>query len=157
MKDLMNKFQYNPYYVGCIDPDYNLNPAYYQNQTLKPGEPVQFSKRWADSLIMAYGYNWVDASKLQPGNEVGEEILQQKMKTYLKDNMLTNSYTYLEGGKTWDNYHPHVPIEDYQAGYFDKLEAYQGMDGIFLAGDGMSMESMECSCQYSKSLVNQFF
>lgn len=157
VKDLMNKFKYDPYYVGCIDPDYNLNPAYYQNQTLKPGEPVQFSKRWANSPIMAYGYNWVESSEFQPGNVEGQEKLNEKMKTYLKDNMLTNSYTYLEGGIDWENYHPHVPIEDYQAGYFDKLEAYQGVDGIFLAGDGMSMESMECSCVYSRELVDQYF
>eukprot|EP00565_Helicotheca_tamesis_P009464 CAMPEP_0185723812 /NCGR_PEP_ID=MMETSP1171-20130828/523_1 /TAXON_ID=374046 /ORGANISM="Helicotheca tamensis, Strain CCMP826" /LENGTH=466 /DNA_ID=CAMNT_0028391565 /DNA_START=73 /DNA_END=1473 /DNA_ORIENTATION=+ len=156
-KEHMMKFKYHPYYVGCIDPDHNLPAAYYQNQTLNPGEPVQFSKRWADSPIMAYGYNWVEESEFQPGNTQGEELLQEKMKTYLKENMLIDSYTCFKGGIAWNNYHPHVPIEDYQAGYFDKLEAYQGIDGIFLAGDAMSMESMECSCKYSEQLVNEYF
>lgn len=156
-KDLMMKFKYNPYYVGCIDPDRNLDQAYYQNQTLKPDEPVQFSKRWDDSSIIAYGYNWTATNDFQPGNVKGEELLKEKMKVYLKDNMLINSYSYLEGGVAWDNYHPHVSISDYQAGYFDKLESIQGIDGIFLAGDGMSMESMECSARYSQELVNQYF
>jgi len=157
LKELMDKFKYNPYYVACIDPDYNLETAYYQNQELKPGDPVQFSKRWPSSPITAYGYNWVEESDFQPGNEVGAQILEEKLKVYLEANMRINSHTNLPGAVAWNDYHPHVPIEHFQAGIFDKLETYQGIDGIYLAGDGMSMESMEYSCQYSKQLVDQYF
>lgn len=157
MKDLMKAFKYDPYFVSCIDPDYNLKTAYYQNQKLEPGDPVQFSKRWSNSPIVAYGYNWVEGSDFQPGNEVGGAVLEERLEAYLKANMKITSHTNLPGAKVWDNYHPHVPIKDFQAGLFDKLESFQGFGGIYLAGDGMSMESMECSCQYSKQLVGQYF
>ena len=157
-KDLMMKTKYHPYYAGCLDPpSKNLGTAYYQNQDPEKGEPVQFSKRWADSPIMAFGYNFVDAPEFKRGNTSGEKYLQNKMKAYLKSNMLIDSYEYLPGGIAWNNYHPHVALQDFQAGYYDDLETYQGTDGIFFTGDAMAMESLEYSCKYSKSLVQQYF
>jgi hypothetical protein len=99
----------------------------------------------------------VDAPEFKRGNTSGEKYLQNKMKAYLKSNMLIDSYEYLPGGIAWNNYHPHVALQDFQAGYYDDLETYQGTDGIFFTGDAMAMESLEYSCKYSKSLVQQYF
>ena len=157
LEALMMKTQYDPYFVGCIDPDHNLARAYYQNQELNHGDPVQFSKRWEDSPIVAYGYNWKDAREFQPDRTEGWEYLDKKLQAYCKANMMINSYEHLPDRSVWQNYHPHVPIEMFQAGYFDKLEAHQGNDEIYLTGDGMAAESMEYSCKYSKQLVEKYF
>jgi len=158
MKNHMKKIKYNPYYVGFIDkPKNNIKTGYYQNLILKPGEPVEFSKRWKDSAIMAYGYNYMDEAKFKPGNKQGSEDLKIEMKQYLKDNMRTDSYTYMQGGVDWENYHPHAPIKDLQTGYYDKLEAYQGTDGVFLTGDGMALENLNNSCKHARLIVDKFF
>jgi hypothetical protein len=110
--DLLQMTKYDPYYVGCIDPDHDLKPYYYQNLELNEGDPVQFSKRWDNSPIVAYGYNWKDADKVL--SETTLEELRKELKTYCKDNMDINASADLPIHSLWDNYHPHVPIKAFQ-------------------------------------------
>ncbi|GAX27485.1 hypothetical protein FisN_23Hh049 [Fistulifera solaris] len=152
---LMKMIGYDPYFVACIDPDYNLERAYYQNLETLEDDPVQFSKRWTDSPIVAYGYNWKTAEKVL--NKKNLEKLYCELSNYCKNNMNINSFSFLPNPALWETYHPNVPIEAYQDGYYDKLEAIQGKYGLYLTGDGMAAESMEYSCKYSKQLIDRFF
>ncbi|XXY50701.1 FAD-dependent oxidoreductase [Sorangium sp. So ce269] len=54
-------------------------------------------------------------------------------------------------------YFPHFPRELLDAGVYERLEALQGKDGIFLAGGTMSFESLEDSARYARDLVIEHF
>ena len=46
---------------------------------------------------------------------------------------------------------------DYANGWYDKLEAIQGKDNTYYAGEIMSFGDMEDTCASSKDLVERFF
>ena len=54
-------------------------------------------------------------------------------------------------------YCPHVGCEDYANGWYDKLEAIQGKDNTYYAGEIMSFGDMEDTCASSKDLIERFF
>ena len=54
-------------------------------------------------------------------------------------------------------YCPHVSCKDYADGWYDKLEAIQGKDNTYYAGEIMSFGDMEDTCASSKDLVERFF
>lgn len=54
-------------------------------------------------------------------------------------------------------YCPHVRSEDYAAGWYDKLEAMQGKDNAYYAGEILSFGDMEDTCASSKDIVERFF
>lgn len=154
-KDLFMKMRYHSYWVGCLEFDRNMPKNYYQNLIMKDDEPVQFSKRWENSSVIAYGYNWLDAREAE--DPTTQPKMEEVLKNYVKDSFLVESYAHMEKSRFWPLYHPHVPIEEFKAGYFDKIEALQGKYGVYFTGDGMAAESMEYSCKYSKQLIERFF
>ncbi len=54
-------------------------------------------------------------------------------------------------------YFPHVGPEDMAAGYYETLEALQGTQNTYYAGEIMSFSTIELCAQYSRSLVERFF
>lgn len=54
-------------------------------------------------------------------------------------------------------YFPHVYSEDYQAGWYDKVEAMQGKNNTYYAGEIMSFGDMDEVSEYSHDLVERFF
>ncbi|MBR3351114.1 MAG: hypothetical protein IKG35_03245, partial [Erysipelotrichaceae bacterium] len=54
-------------------------------------------------------------------------------------------------------YCPHVSPEDYANGWYDKLEAMQGKQNTFYAGEIISFGDMEDTCAASKDIVSRFF
>lgn len=54
-------------------------------------------------------------------------------------------------------YCPHVSPKDYADGWYDKLEAMQGKQNTFYAGEIISFGDMEDTCAASKDLVERFF
>lgn len=54
-------------------------------------------------------------------------------------------------------YFPHVNSKDYADGWYDKVEAMQGKDNTYYAGEVMSFGDMEETVEYSKDLVYRFF
>ena len=54
-------------------------------------------------------------------------------------------------------YFPHVYSEDYAAGWYDKVEAMQGKNNTFYAGEVMSYGDMDETIEYSHDLVERFF
>jgi Zn-dependent oligopeptidase len=58
--------------------------------------------------------------------------------------------------KSW-YYFPHVFSEDYAAGWYDKVEAMQGTNGTYYAGEIMSFGDMDETAEYSRELVDRFF
>lgn len=58
--------------------------------------------------------------------------------------------------KSW-RYFPHVTVEDFKAGWYEKMENRQGVRNIFYAGEVMNFSSIEGVVSYSKALVDRFF
>lgn len=54
-------------------------------------------------------------------------------------------------------YFPHIFSEDYAAGWYEKVEAMQGQNNTFYAGEVMSFGDMDETVEYSRDLVNRFF
>lgn len=54
-------------------------------------------------------------------------------------------------------YFPHVGISDYADGWYEKVEAMQGKDNTFYAGEVMAFGDMEETVEYSRDLVRRFF
>lgn len=54
-------------------------------------------------------------------------------------------------------YFPHFPRELLDAGVYERIEALQGKDGIFLVGGTMSFESLEDAARYARDLVIERF
>ena len=54
-------------------------------------------------------------------------------------------------------YFPHVFTEDYQNGWYEKVEAMQGNKNTYYAGEVMSFGDMDETSQYSKELAYRFF
>ena len=54
-------------------------------------------------------------------------------------------------------YFPHVSSKDYADGWYDKVEAMQGKDNTYYAGEVMAFGDMEETVEYSRDLVRRFF
>ena len=54
-------------------------------------------------------------------------------------------------------YFPHVSSKDYADGWYDKVEAMQGKDNTYYAGEVMSFGDMEETVEYSRDLIERFF
>ena len=54
-------------------------------------------------------------------------------------------------------YCPHVSPADYADGWYDKLDAMQGKQNTWYAGEIISFGDMEDTCAASKDLVERFF
>lgn len=54
-------------------------------------------------------------------------------------------------------YFPHVFSEDYANGWYEKVEAMQGENNTFYAGEVMSFGDMDETIEYSHDLVERFF
>ena len=54
-------------------------------------------------------------------------------------------------------YCPHVCSEDYKDGWYDKLEAMQGKQNTYYAGEVLGFGDMEDTCAASKDIVTRFF
>ena len=54
-------------------------------------------------------------------------------------------------------YCPHVSPKDYADGWYDKLDAMQGKQKTWYAGEIMGFGDMEDTCAASRDLVDRFF
>lgn len=55
------------------------------------------------------------------------------------------------------DYFPHVDPKSMEDGFYERLEALQGVRNTFYAGSLLSFELVSCICAYSKNLVKRFF
>ncbi|KAI0559204.1 Adrenodoxin reductase [Gracilaria domingensis] len=82
---LFRKIRYHPYWVGCLEMfDQTLDLGYFQNEKLGPYEPAQFSKRYQEGEVIAYGYNhnYAEDAAQDPRPEIDSTLTR-----YLSENM----------------------------------------------------------------------
>lgn len=171
--ELFNRFQFHPYHVSLIATskaeDQNLPKLYFNN--IFPGadaktqlEPVQFCKRWKDTNVVARGFNWESSSPFNSETPEDLKNLEQSFHSFMKNRMGITEYKLLKSTestpvveKYWDNYYPHVSIQEFRNGFYDEMESLQGHENIYFAGSSMNFEMMETTVKYSKYLIKNYF
>ena len=65
--------------------------------------------------------------------------------------------TQLQLRKEWPDYFPRVTSPIMKAGFFDILELFQGLGGVYYVGSSMSFETVETAAHYAQTLVDERF
>ncbi len=171
---LFSKFKFHPYYVSMFETihhESNPLPKYYYNNIFPDTlngktqpEPVQFTKRWDDTNLIARGYNWELAKIFDSNDPEKLKNIEDVFKTFMKERMEVPEYKLMESSKIypivdkyWDTYFPHVSIEDLRNGFYEEFESLQGKDNTYFVGSSLTFEMMETTAAYSEYLVERYF
>lgn len=125
---------------GCILE--NLSPN-------RRGHITIWDSRWnvsnGEGMVILYAYNPPQNSN----NSALDYIKDDLSRLGVKDSRLYQA-------KSWKHC-PYVDTQTLQNGFYDKMESVQGKNNVYLAGEIMSMLSIENCIWYSKELLERFF
>lgn len=156
-KELFAKIDYERYDVTSNTIKEGTYPpiSYYifdNMQVERLGHLMVYYVRWRgepDQIVTTYALR----------NHDGEEKLtfEECKKMVLEDLATCGPVSEkIHDEKAW-YYCPHVYSKDYADGWYDKVEAMQGKNGTYYAGEIMSFGDMDETCEYSRELVLRFF
>lgn len=130
--------------------------SYYLYPNLQPkklGRMMVFYNRWMDDedqVLTTYVLRkHKDMESEIPYEEARKNVLEDLEKCGCPVDQIIDEHTWY--------YFPHVSCEDYAAGWYDEVEAMQGTNNTYYAGEIMSFGDMEETVEYSKALVHRFF
>ncbi|MBO4838207.1 MAG: FAD-dependent oxidoreductase [Lachnospiraceae bacterium] len=114
---------------------------------------------------MVYYHRWEDLKGNCPSpvyalrNHLGsEDVPYDKTIDYMMEDMKLCGFPVKQRLYEQESYYcPHVSPADYADGWYDKLEAMQGKQHTWYAGEIISFGDMEDTCAASKDLVERFF
>ena len=115
---------------------------------------------------MVYYHRWEDQGKNCPctvyalRNHTGDpDVSYEKTLEMMKDDVSkVLNFPIKEVLYAQESYYcPHVSPKDYAAGWYDRLEAIQGVKNTFFAGEILSFGDMEDTCAASKDIITRFF
>ncbi len=113
------------------------------------GHILIWNTRWdslgEEAMVMVYAYNNPANSKAESLKTIESDLIKLGIQS-------PRLYQY----KNWRQC-PYVETEDLQKGFYEKMEAMQGKYNVFLAGEIMSMVTMDNCIQYSNYLVHKYF
>ncbi|HTX73673.1 MAG TPA: FAD-dependent oxidoreductase [Rectinemataceae bacterium] len=110
------------------------------------GRPMIWDRRHADSDLHTF---YVLGSGQESDAEIEEAIAADVR-------LLGGTFTGTETSVRW-KYFPHVGSEDLAGGYYRRLEALQGRQSTYYAGELLAFSTIERSVRYSRDLVERFF
>lgn len=155
-KELFSKIDYERYdVIGCVlEEGYPEKSGYiYDNMTPKRlGDMILYYCRWRgepDQVITAYCIRNHRNEGVKDYEECKEKVLKDMEICGMK-------VKEIEYQNSW-YYFPHIFTEDYKNGWYEKVEAMQGKNNTYYAGEIMSFGDMEEVAEYSKSIVHRFF
>jgi oxygen-dependent protoporphyrinogen oxidase len=152
MKEFLSSIKYQNYNVyafiaeavpkgcGCV----------LENLSIKnKGHIIIWNSRWylghGEELVMIYAYENPENSKGSSLKIIESDLL----KLGIQSPRLYQVKRWKQG--------PHVDTKTLQKGFYEKMEAMQGKNNIFLAGEIMSTVSMENCIKYSNYLISKYF
>lgn len=172
-RELFSKIDYERYdtMAYITNPEAYPEASFYVVDNMTPetlGHGMVFYMRWGnepDQPLVSYVLRKhkdesesVEAYKARPEldykktqDTVKEDIAKlgiPPMKEDGKDKIIYEFQAY---------YFPHVFSEDYANGWYEKVEAMQGENNTFYAGEIMSFGDMDETIEYSRDLVERFF
>ncbi len=157
-KELFEKIIHEEYvnFIGTFGEDQGptISGYIFDNMTVERlGHAMVYYHRWED--LKANCPSSVYALRNHMGSEdvpydktIGNMLDDMKLCGFPVKDRLFEQETY---------YCPHVSPKDYADGWYDKLEAIQGKQNTWYAGEIMSFGDMEDTCAASKDLVERFF
>lgn len=148
-QDLFSKIKYLDYrtYLCKLDnfvPRTGFIPAHFSPD--KKGHPLFWYKRYEDTNIYTL-YVLSDFS-------VSDDIIHQNILATIEK--LGGTLGSIEKSVKW-KYFPHVDTNTMQNGYYPKLEALQGTQNTYYAGELFNFSMVELTAAYTKNLVERFF
>lgn len=156
-KELFSKIDYERYTVQALltEPQNHPKISYYVFDNMEKsrlGHLMVFYRRWRDEVNQV-----ITTYALRKHKDTAVIPLAECDKTVLEDMKIMGSPAKEVINKWSVYYFPHVSSEDYAAGWYDKVEAMQGKDNTYYAGEIMSFGDMDETAEYSKELVDRFF
>jgi oxygen-dependent protoporphyrinogen oxidase len=152
MKEFISCIKYQAYnvYAFIVDKVPKVCGFVLENLSMnKRGHIIIWNARWSkgqgEELVMVYAYENPESSKAEALKVIQSDLLKLGMKS-----------PRLYQVKRWQQC-PHVDTSTLQKGFYEKMEALQGKNNIFLAGEIMSTVSMENCIKYSNYLINKYF
>jgi hypothetical protein len=125
------------------------------------GHLMVYYRRWegeTDQPIVTYALRHHKTAN--GGKELGYEETKKTVMEDMRKVGATPDVTKANNALLYEfqtYYFPHVYSEDYAAGWYDKVEAMQGKNNTYYAGEIMSFGDMDETCEYSHDLVERFF
>jgi len=172
-KELFSKIDYERYdtMAYITNPDKYPPASFYVVDNMTPetlGHGMVFYMRWdkePDQPLVSYVLRkhkdekeTVEAYKVRPELDYAKTkatVLEDINKLGIeprkkdgKDDIIYEFQAY---------YFPHVFSEDYANGWYEKVEAMQGENNTYYAGEIMSFGDMDETIEYSRDLVERFF
>ena len=156
-KELFSKIDYERYDVLAFTtkPEDHPEISYYIFENMDParyGHLMVYYRRWRDDdtqMITTYALRNHKGDPEIPYEDCKNTVLED-LKT-MKNPAETVHYE-----RDW-YYFPHVDSKTYASGWYEKVEAMQGENDTFYAGEVMSFGDMDETCEYSRELVERFF
>ena len=156
-KELFSKIDFERYDVLAVEtkPENHPEISYYIFDNMTPeryGHLMVYYRRWRDSVdqvITTYALRNHRGKRTYKASACKKIVLQDL-------EAMGNAASKVVNEKSW-YYFPHVFSEDYAAGWYDKVEAMQGQNGTYYAGEIMAFGDMDETAEYSRELVDRFF
>lgn len=156
-KELFSKIDYERYDVQAFltTPENHPDISYYvfENMTKERlGHLMVYYRRWrdqVDQMLTTYA--------LRKHKDMAE-IPYDTCRKMVQDDLKIMGNPAEKIMNEWSVYYfPHVFSKDYADGWYDKVEAMQGKDNTYYAGEVMSFGDMDETAEYSRELVERFF
>ncbi len=156
-KALFSKIVHKKYFTMAVRPAEDNAPPisyyYFENMTVdRRGHLMVFYHRWPDC-----GPQPLVTFTLRNHKNCEDIPFEQAKQTTLDDMAISGlPVEKVERIDDW-YYFPHVNSEDYADGWYDKVEAMQGKQKTYYAGEVMAFGDMEETVEYSRDLIRRFF
>ena len=156
-KDLFSRISYEKYSILAVLPQEDACPekGAFILRNMEPdrvGHLMLYYRRWLDDVNQPIVTYTLRNHRNQP--EVPYDVCKETVLEELP--VMKAPVKKVIKEKDW-YYFPHIFTEDYQAGWYDKVEAMQGQKGTYYAGEIMSFGDMDETAEYSRELVERFF
>lgn len=152
VRQMLNQIKYESFNVYAICAENIPSGVGCLLDNLKPerrGHITLFDTRWEvttkEALVIAYAYDAPDGDPKTTTRLVMDDLIA-----------LGASSPRIYQMRRW-RHSPHVDSEMLQSGFFQKLEALQGENNLYYAGECLSALSMENCIRFAESLVADFF
>ncbi len=156
-KELFSKIVHKEYFTMAVRTPEEKSPdiSYYFFSNMTPetmGHLMVFYHRWPDA-----GAQPLVTFTLRNHEGMEDVPFEKAKETTLADMGIAGLP--VEKTERIDDwyYFPHVSSKDYADGWYDKVEALQGEQNTYFAGEVMAFGDMEETVEYSRDLVRRFF
>ena len=157
-KELFSKIIHEKYvdFIAKFDKDQGPTISGYIFDNMTPerlGHAMVYYHRWED-----LGPNCPSVVYALRNHQGSPDTPYDTTIQYMEEDMATCGFPVKERLYEQETYYcPHVSPKDYADGWYDKLEAMQGKQNTWYAGEVLGFGDMEDTCAASKDLVERFF